>query len=143
MKKLIKNPDGTETVFEGTPEEIAELERRLREEPARPTSGKKRLLHEGETYELAGCDCRYCELVRGIRELLAKSPPLPQIPELPVLPVIPPSPDWTWPYPIWVSPLHSFPQRVLPPDPYVADRTGLTPYSFPTTVITCDQSKVS
>lgn len=46
MKKLIKHPDGTEEVIEGTAEEIAAYERKLRE--GGKSKGKKPVLHGAE-----------------------------------------------------------------------------------------------
>lgn len=50
MKKIVKRPDGTEEVLEGTAEEIAEFERRLRETvreaPREPQTGRRVLTDE-------------------------------------------------------------------------------------------------
>lgn len=40
MKKTFKQADGTEVVVEGTAEELAELERRLRESSPKPNEKK-------------------------------------------------------------------------------------------------------
>ena len=48
MRKVIKHPDGREETVEGTPEEIAEYERQLRE-GGKPRPGKKKpVLHGAE-----------------------------------------------------------------------------------------------
>ncbi len=47
MKKIIKRPDGSEELIEGTAEEIAEYERKLRE-VVKPGKGKKPVLHGAE-----------------------------------------------------------------------------------------------
>lgn len=46
MKKTITKPDGSKEVLEGTPEEIAELERRIRQEPIREEPKKPELLKD-------------------------------------------------------------------------------------------------
>lgn len=48
MKKTIVKQDGTKEVLEGTPEEIAELERRIRQEPIREEPKKPGLLTEDD-----------------------------------------------------------------------------------------------
>lgn len=45
MKRTFKRPDGTEEVVEGSAEELAEYERRLREGSKAPGKGKKPVLH--------------------------------------------------------------------------------------------------
>src|SRR5690349_1691464 len=64
MKKIVRKPDGTEVVFEGTAEEIAELERRLGYEGPGPKDedkkGKKKVLLTEE---------QVTEILEGIREL--------------------------------------------------------------------------
>jgi len=53
MKKTITKKDGTVEVFEGTPEELAEWERRLNETPVASRSEKeKRVLNEQEIRKL-------------------------------------------------------------------------------------------
>lgn len=55
MKKTITRKDGTVEVFEGTPEELAEWERRLNETPvSRPSEKKKekKVLNEQELRKL-------------------------------------------------------------------------------------------
>lgn len=47
MKKTIKRPDGSEEVVEGTAEEIAEYEQKLRE-GTKPSKKKKPVLHGAE-----------------------------------------------------------------------------------------------
>ena len=48
MKKSIPKPDGTVEVVEGTPEEIAEYERRVRQEPVKEQVKKPGLLTEDD-----------------------------------------------------------------------------------------------
>ena len=52
MRKTIKDKEGNETVYEGTPEELADLERRLREESPTKVVGRKRLLKEEESRQM-------------------------------------------------------------------------------------------
>jgi hypothetical protein len=94
MKKTVKLPDGREEVFEGTAEEIAELERRLREEGVQPTKGR-RILNEGEklaTDDLATCPCKTCESLRKVNETLEKWPKL--APWIDPIPMTDPYPNW-------------------------------------------------
>lgn len=48
MKRTFKRPDGTEEVIEGSAEELAEYEKRLREGGKPGGKGKKPLLHGAE-----------------------------------------------------------------------------------------------
>ncbi|MFA5750570.1 MAG: hypothetical protein WC895_05170 [Candidatus Shapirobacteria bacterium] len=49
MKKTITKPDGTKEILEGTPEEIAELERQIKKEKVNENQGdNRRILNEEE-----------------------------------------------------------------------------------------------
>ncbi len=99
MRKTIKDKDGNETVYEGTPEELAELERRLNETlPDKPT-GKRKLLKE---------EVKVRSLREMIEEVLARPPNV----------VIHSHGLCTClichPYPVWVAPA----PEVIPYQPY-------------------------
>ena len=51
MKKTITKPDGTTEVVEGTAEEIAEYERKVRQEPIREAPPKKKDILKGKSLQ--------------------------------------------------------------------------------------------
>lgn len=77
MKKIIKLPDGSEETFEGTPEELAQYEKQLREGGPRPLPTGKRILNEDvkvATDDVETCECKLCEVTRGFMKDFKKSP---------------------------------------------------------------------
>jgi len=100
MKRTFKRPDGTEEVFEGTAEELAEYERKLNEHTRPPT--KPDVLH-GASLDGQEVTVAEIEFLRSWRKLLTSPDTFrvpyqtqpyvqPYVPYQP--PIIQPSPSW-------------------------------------------------
>lgn len=88
MRKIIKDRDGNETVFEGTPEELAEHERRLKNETAK---AKKKGILKGAPMEGSDtCPCEACVRTREWFRTVPQIVPLtyPSTPYDPITPWI-------------------------------------------------------
>lgn len=75
MKKTVTLPDGTKQEIEGSPEEIAQYERQLREQGSGTTTGKKKILNEEvrvATDDMNTCRCGPCVAMKKIFEETAK-----------------------------------------------------------------------
>jgi hypothetical protein len=85
MKRTFRRPDGAEETLEGTPEELAEHERRLREQsqPVKAPPDQTRDVLLGKTME------EWKQWLDELKKLNPSFPPLPQ-PE----PLIHPGPIW-------------------------------------------------
>lgn len=70
MRKTIKDKEGNETVYEGTPEELADLERRLREESPIKTGGKRKLLKEEDVRQM------FDKIIEDLQKVDDKLPPI-------------------------------------------------------------------
>lgn len=97
MKKTLKRPDGTEETYEGTPEEIVEMERRIAEGgpvPKKdPKKGRKTLTDQVRRLE---------EDMRGLRRRIEEMPIVPQI-TFPICPRPHADEPQPWVHP-WTSP---------------------------------------
>lgn len=87
MRKILKQQDGTEIVFEGTVEELIELENRLKKESGQqsPAPGR-RILNEGEqvaTDSVETCPCKTCKMFNETMKSWKKMPQLTFDPCLP------------------------------------------------------------